>query len=72
MKAAVACFFALLAPVFGWAGGSKGQWMLEKSEVSRVVNHPTRGTWKGFIRQGKRCMLRAKLRVFGGCPREIL
>ncbi len=40
MKIVLAYLFALWIPAFGFAGGPKEQWLLEKSEISYVVTHP--------------------------------
>jgi hypothetical protein len=40
MKTTLTCFFALFVPIFGFAGGAKEQWILEKSEITYTVTHP--------------------------------
>ncbi len=40
MRIYLICLLGLLAPSLGLAGGSKEQWILEKSEISYVVTHP--------------------------------
>ena len=60
MKLYSAWLLVLLAPLAAFAGGSKGQWVLEKAEISYTVTHPL------HVVHGKSLSAKGKGVCYGG------